>query len=159
GTIAVSGKPFRAGGYVGEFLAKEMSEYLARTGSVIVILALIFFAIIMSTQFSFGRLFGAVLESLRAGAMRAVDSFHAWREDKRRDKQRREVIAKHTKKGAVPLPPPPDVKKPAPAIAAAAAAVADAVVGVGAELARAKTRKKREDDEDDLSAVAAPSGS
>src|SRR5204863_5156453 len=70
GTIDLSGKAFRAGGYVGEFLAKEMSEYLARTGSVIVVLALIFLAIIISTQFSFGRFFGTILRSLRAGAMR-----------------------------------------------------------------------------------------
>src|SRR5690349_22247775 len=99
GTVDVSGKPFRAGGYAGEFFALEMSEYLARTGSLIVILALIFLAIIMSTQFSFGRFFGAILESLIAHASRAVDSFHAWREERRREQQRREVIAKHTKKG------------------------------------------------------------
>jgi len=60
GTLDVSGKPFRAGGYVGEWLASELSEYLNRTGSVIAILTLIFLAIIMSTQFSFGRLFAAL---------------------------------------------------------------------------------------------------
>src|SRR5262245_39136918 len=156
GTIDVSGKPFRAGGYVGEFLAKEMSEYLARTGSMIVILALIFLAIIMSTQFSFGRLFAVVLDSLKAGAMRIVDAVHAWREDRRREKQRREVIAKHVKKGTVPPPAPTETKKPAPAIAAAAAAVADAVAGVGAELARAKARKKRDEDEELAAAGTAP---
>ena len=45
-----------AGGYVGEWLAKELSDYLNRTGSVIVIVTLIFLAIIMATHFSFGRL-------------------------------------------------------------------------------------------------------
>ena len=57
GTLDVAGKPFRAGGYAGDWLAAMLSEYLNRTGSVIVILTLIFLAIIMSTQFSFGRLF------------------------------------------------------------------------------------------------------
>src|SRR5262249_51907885 len=136
GTLDLSGKPFRAGGYVGEFLAKEMSEYLARTGSVIVILARIFLALIISTPLSFRQLVGVLLGSVRSGALRAVDSIHAWREERRREQQRRDVIAKHTKRGAVP-PPPIETKKPAPAIAAAAAAVADAVAGVGAELVKA----------------------
>jgi len=112
GTVEVSGKPFRAGGYAGDFFARALSEYLARTGSLIVILALTFLAIIMSTQFSFGRLFGALFESLKESAIRGVDSFHSWREERRREQQRREVIAKHTKKGA----PPPEVKRPAPSI-------------------------------------------
>jgi S-DNA-T family DNA segregation ATPase FtsK/SpoIIIE len=117
GKVEVFGKSFRAGGYLGEFLAGEMSEYLARTGSMIVILALIFLAIIMSTQFSFGRFFGAVLRSARASAVRAVDAFHARRDERRREQQRREVIEKHTKKGA----PLPEVKKPLPAIASPSA--------------------------------------
>ena len=111
GTLEVSGKPFRAGGYAGEFLAKEMSDYLNRTGSVIVILTLTFLAIIMSTQFSFGRFFGAIVRAMNNTAMRTLDSFREWREERRRERQRREVIAKHTKKGT-PLPafataPPP----------------------------------------------------
>src|SRR4029078_8834320 len=91
-------EPFRAGGYTGEFFAREMSDYLARTGSLIVILTLIFLAIIMSTQFSFGRLFAALVAASKSGAMRGVDALHAWREERRREKQRREVIAKHMKK-------------------------------------------------------------
>jgi S-DNA-T family DNA segregation ATPase FtsK/SpoIIIE len=112
GTLDVSGKSFRAGGYAGEFLAKQMSEYLNRTGSMIVILTLIFMAIILSTQFSFGRFFGAIVGAMRAAAMRGVDAFHEWREERRREKQRREVIAKHTKKGA---PAPADAGRAKPA--------------------------------------------
>jgi len=113
GTLEVSGKAFRAGGYAGEFLAKEMSEYLNRTGSLIVILTLIFLAIIISTQFSFGRFFAAMFEAVRGGATRGIDSLHEWREERRREKQRREVIAKHTKKGA----PTPEIKTPVVAAA------------------------------------------
>jgi len=103
GTVEVSGKPFRAGGYAGEFLAKEMSDYLNRTGSVIVILTLFFLAIIMSTQFSFGRFFGAIVRAVKNTASRTFESFREWREERRREKQRRDVIAKHVKKGT-PLP-------------------------------------------------------
>src|SRR5439155_27367398 len=103
GTLDVSGKPFRAGGYVGDFLATQMSEYLNRTGSLIVILTLIFLSIILSTQFSFGRFFGAMWDAIYGGAVRTVDSFHEWREERRRERQRREVIAKHTRKGSAAL--------------------------------------------------------
>ena len=103
GSLDVSGKPFRAGGYVGDWLAKELSDYLNRTGSVVVILTLIFLAIIMSTQFSFGRFFGGIFAAIVGGSARVLASFREWREDRRREQQRREVIAKHTKKGtAVP---------------------------------------------------------
>jgi S-DNA-T family DNA segregation ATPase FtsK/SpoIIIE len=108
GTLEVSGKSFRAGGYVGEFLARQMSEYLNRTGSLIVILTLIFLAIIMSTQFSFGRFFAVMIESIRKNATRAIEAMHERREERRREKQRRDVIAKHTKKGA----PPPAIAEP-----------------------------------------------
>src|SRR5438105_12735197 len=104
GNLEVSGKSFRAGGYAGEWLAKQLSEYLNRTGSLIVILTLIFLAIIISTQFSFGRFFGAIFSAIAGGATRGIDAFHEWREERRRQKQRREVIAKHTQKtGKAPV--------------------------------------------------------
>jgi S-DNA-T family DNA segregation ATPase FtsK/SpoIIIE len=99
GTLDVSGKPFRAGGYGGEWLARMMADYLNRTGSIIVLLTLIFLAIIISTQFSFGRFFSAMIGGLNDGAGRVLASWRDWREERRREKQRREVIAKHTRKG------------------------------------------------------------
>jgi S-DNA-T family DNA segregation ATPase FtsK/SpoIIIE len=107
GTLDLSGKPFRAGGYVGDWLAKELSDYLNRTGSIIAILTFIFLAVIVSTQFSFGRLFAALFGAFRGGAARTFESFREWREERRREQQRREVIAKHTKKGA-----PPEIARP-----------------------------------------------
>jgi len=101
GSLDVSGKPLRTGGYVGDRLARELADYLNRTGSVVALLTLIFLAIIMSTQFSFGRFFGAIFAAIGGGAARAFASFREWREDRRREKQRRDVIAKHTKKGTV----------------------------------------------------------
>src|SRR5207344_802262 len=101
-TLDIGGKPFRAGGYVGDLIGDLLSAYLYRTGSVVVVLTLLFLAIILSTQFSFGRFFGALGEALRGGATRLFTAFREWREERRREKQRREVIAKHTKKGVVP---------------------------------------------------------
>jgi S-DNA-T family DNA segregation ATPase FtsK/SpoIIIE len=102
GSVDVSGKSFRAGGYVGEWLAKELAEYLNRTGSIIVIVTLIFLSIILATRFSLGRLFGIVIAAAAEGASRALYWFRAWRDERRRQKQRQEVIAKHTKKGTLP---------------------------------------------------------
>jgi S-DNA-T family DNA segregation ATPase FtsK/SpoIIIE len=115
GAVNIAGHQFRAGGYAGEWLAAEMSEYLNRTGSIIVILTLIFLAIIISTQFSFGRFFSAAFGAAGQGGTTALASMRAWTEERQREKQRREVIAKHTKKGT----PAPDVKTPSPAVAAA----------------------------------------
>jgi len=115
GTIDVSGKAFRAGGYVGEWLAHEAASYLNRTGSAIVILTLLFLAVILSTQFSFGRFFSALFGVVGSAAARGLTALREWREERRRERQRREVIAKHTKKGA----PPPVVAAPEPAAARA----------------------------------------
>jgi S-DNA-T family DNA segregation ATPase FtsK/SpoIIIE len=142
GTLDGSGKSFRAGGYAGEFLANQMSEYLNRTGSVIVVLTLIVLSTIISTQFSFGRFFAALTKGARGGATRGLDAFDAWREERRREQQRREVIAKHTKKGS----PAPEITSPA---------VVDAPAGqVKSALARAFSRSK--DSEEIAPAPAAP---
>ncbi len=103
-----SGRAFRAGGYIGDRLAGVMSDSLNRTGSLIVILTLTFLAIIMSTQFSFGRFFASLFAAGGRGVRAGFASLRGWREERRREQQRREVIAKHTKKGA----PPPEIKAP-----------------------------------------------
>ncbi|HEY2152318.1 MAG TPA: DNA translocase FtsK [Vicinamibacterales bacterium] len=141
GTLDISGKARPAGGYAGDFLAKELSEYLNRTGSVIVLLTLIFMAIIMSTQFSFGRFFGAIIEAVRSGTTRTLDSFHEWREERRREQQRREVIAKHTKKAAPIVAEAPSgrmASSDGPAAKAAALAAEPAI-------AKARRREARPD--------------
>jgi S-DNA-T family DNA segregation ATPase FtsK/SpoIIIE len=95
GTLEVGGKEFRAGGYIGDRLAAVLAEYLNRTGSIILILTLLFAAIILSTQFSFGRLFGVLsqLAQERWTAMRAAMAQR--RDEKQREKQRQEVLKKH----------------------------------------------------------------
>jgi S-DNA-T family DNA segregation ATPase FtsK/SpoIIIE len=108
GTLDAGGRPFRAGGFTGDWLAGRLSEYFNRTGSVVFLLTLTVLAIIMSTQFSFGRFFAALTGAARRGAGRSLASFREWREERRREKQRRDVIAKHTRKGVAP----PEIKAP-----------------------------------------------
>jgi len=101
GRVDFGPRPFRAGGYLGEWVGGFMSEYLSRTGSVIVILALIVAAVIISTQVSFGRLFSAVFAALQGLGSQGVESFRLWREERRKARQRREVLVKHGKKDSV----------------------------------------------------------
>ncbi len=95
GTLNVSGKVFRAGGYAGDWLAAQLADYLNRTGSIIFILTLLFLAIILATQFSFGRLFGELFQHLRRWGTRAVGAVRGWWEKRQRERQRQEVIRKH----------------------------------------------------------------
>ena len=100
GTVELVDRPFRAGGYAGEWMAAVLSDYLNRTGAVIVVMTLACLAIIVSTQVSIGRLSAALFETSRDGLTRSLDGFRAWRDDRQRAEKRREVIAKHTKKAS-----------------------------------------------------------
>ena len=77
-----------------------LADYLNRTGSIILILTLLFAAIILSTQFSFGRLFSALSQMAqeRWAALRAALAQR--RDEKQREKQRQEVLKKHLGKDA-----------------------------------------------------------
>ena len=107
GSLDISGKTFRAGGYIGDRLAALLAAYLNRTGSIILILTLLFLAIILSTQFSFGRLFAVVGQMLRDRCAALFGAYREWREERRRDKQRQEVIKKHLDKAPKDAKPKP----------------------------------------------------
>jgi S-DNA-T family DNA segregation ATPase FtsK/SpoIIIE len=102
GVVDVGGKPFRAGGYLGDWLAAELAEYFNRTGSIIVILTLLFLAIILSTQFSFGRLFASTVQTVRDGGARGFGRFQAWLEARRRHNLRKEVITRQALRATLP---------------------------------------------------------
>ena len=95
GTLSASGKVFSAGGYAGDRLAAQLADYLNRTGSIIFILTLLFLAIILATQFSFGRLFGELFQHLGRWGTRTVGAVRGWWETRQRERQRQEVIKKH----------------------------------------------------------------
>jgi S-DNA-T family DNA segregation ATPase FtsK/SpoIIIE len=97
GSLDVGGKEFRAGGFMGDRLAAFLAEYLNRTGSIILILTLLFAAIILSTQFSFGRLFASLSQMARERWAAMRDARELRKEEKAREKQRQEVLKKHLK--------------------------------------------------------------
>jgi S-DNA-T family DNA segregation ATPase FtsK/SpoIIIE len=99
GMVDVGDRSFRAGGYLGELLAGVFSDYLSQTGSIIVISTLLFVAVILSTQFSFGRWFATVFNLAGKAARTAWLATRRWMEERRKARQRREVIAKHVRKG------------------------------------------------------------
>jgi S-DNA-T family DNA segregation ATPase FtsK/SpoIIIE len=97
GSTEVSGKTFHAGGSIGRGLGLLMSEYLNRTGSLIILLTMMMLAVILSTQFSFGRMFATATANSQNLSARGIGWFRAWVERRKKDQARREVIAKHAK--------------------------------------------------------------
>jgi len=107
GTLDVGGKEFRAGGFLGDRLGVLLATYLNRTGSIVLILTLLFLAIILSTQFSFGRLFSVLSHFARERWTAIKLSRERRRDEKEREKQRQEVLKKHLGKDAPSYPSPP----------------------------------------------------
>ena len=85
-----------AGGYIGVILAALLADSLNRTGSIIVILTLLVLSLILATQFSFGRLFSSVVRSVAVWWASLMARWSERREARRREKQRQEIIKKHT---------------------------------------------------------------
>jgi DNA segregation ATPase FtsK/SpoIIIE, S-DNA-T family len=100
GDADVAGKTFYAGGSAGSWLGSALSEYLNRTGSLIVLTTLIVLAVILSTQFSFGKMFASVSVNSKDVSARGVGWLRGWWDDRKRERARREVITKQTRKAA-----------------------------------------------------------
>jgi DNA segregation ATPase FtsK/SpoIIIE, S-DNA-T family len=100
GDADVAGKTFYAGGSAGSWLGSALSEYLNRTGSLIVLMTLIILAVILSTQFSFGKMFASASVNSKDLSARGVGWFRGWLDDRKRERARREVITKQTRKAA-----------------------------------------------------------
>ena len=98
GTLRVGSREILAGGYLGKALSTTLAEYLNKTGSIILILTLLFLSIVLSTQFSFGRLFAVVFQMARDRWAGVLDAMRARKEERRREKQRQEVLKKHLDK-------------------------------------------------------------
>ena len=85
----------RAGGATGELLAALLVADFGRTGAYIVVATGLFVALILSTQFSFSALLKGTGGRL-GGRLRALQTaFTHYRESRRKEKMRREVIRKH----------------------------------------------------------------
>jgi S-DNA-T family DNA segregation ATPase FtsK/SpoIIIE len=114
GSVDLGPRSYRAGGYVGEWIGTAMVESLGRTGSVIALLALICGAVILATQFSFGALFALLFRTLGGGLRQIGTAVRSWREERRKVRQRREVLIKHGRKEAPEPPRPVKAARPEP---------------------------------------------
>jgi S-DNA-T family DNA segregation ATPase FtsK/SpoIIIE len=94
GSTEIAGKTFHAGGSIGTWLGAVLTEYLNRTGSIIVIMAVMVMSIILSTQFSFGRLIATAGAGSRDFSERGLGVLRGWLEQRRRARHRRETLAK-----------------------------------------------------------------
>jgi S-DNA-T family DNA segregation ATPase FtsK/SpoIIIE len=96
GTFSYEGETVRAGGAVGELVSGLLVKDFSRTGAYIVAATVLFIALVLATQFSFSK-------ALAGAAGRAGERLRgmrtAWahyRESRRKEKLRRDVIRKHT---------------------------------------------------------------
>ena len=94
-TLEFSGKTLRAGGYLGEWLSELLAAYLNYTGSVIAILTLLFLSVILSTQFSFSRLFESLGNHITRWASTCLSALKKWKARNQRERERQQVIRKH----------------------------------------------------------------
>ena len=94
-TVPFSGEPIRAGGAVGESLATFLSLRVGRFGAVVILGLSLFTGLILTTQFSFSAFLGASVAWV-SGRMAAVRvAFEHWRETRRKEQLRLQVIRKH----------------------------------------------------------------
>jgi len=95
GTVSLEGEPVRAGGAVGELVAGALVRDFSRTGAFILVATALFVGLILSTQFSFSSFIAGC--SARVGdRLRVLRTAWAhYRESRRKEKLRRDVIRKH----------------------------------------------------------------
>ena len=98
GSATAGSRTYEAGGFVGAVLAAWLTSYLNRTGAVIVIVTLVALAAVLTTQMSFGRLFTAGAGLATTGGVALHTRALAWIDERRRVRQRRDVLAKHAAK-------------------------------------------------------------
>jgi S-DNA-T family DNA segregation ATPase FtsK/SpoIIIE len=96
GTVSYEAEPVRAGGAVGQIVAALLVEDLSRTGAFIVVATAMFVGLILSTQFSFSVFLGGALARVGRRLRAAQTAWAHYRESRRKERMRRDVIRKHT---------------------------------------------------------------
>src|SRR5262245_3195115 len=143
GASGATGRRFGPGGMLGEWLSAFLSAYLNRTGAAILLLTCLALAIVLSTQFSFGRAATVIATRMRErGGL--LTRFREWRDERERVKERQATIEKHVKRAG---------KDKAPGISGRAADAAEKL-----KAARAKTQpeSERDDEEEEDEEIEAP---
>ena len=137
GMFDTGARAFPAGGALGGWFAAALSEYLNRTGATIFLFVLLALSMVLSTQFSFGRAVRAVTAFVRGHGSGLTERWSVWREERRRENERKQIIDKHVKQAG---------RDKAPEIATKAA-------GAAAILKAARARPADDfnaDDDDDV---------
>ncbi|MBX7184773.1 MAG: DNA translocase FtsK [Vicinamibacteria bacterium] len=94
-TVPFSGEPIRAGGAVGEAIALFLSLRVGRFGAVVVLGLSLFTGLILTTQFSFSAFLTSLVAWIAERITAARVAFAHWRETRRKDQLRQQVIRKH----------------------------------------------------------------
>ena len=127
---------YQAGGLVGGLIGASLSGVLNRTGAAIVLLALSSLGFLLATHFSLGHVFTRVAK--KAKPKRGfLEIYREWRDGRRREKERKQIIDKHVKKAG---------KEKAPEIATK---VADAAQKLKAARSNSKPLLEPDDDDDE----------
>ncbi len=101
-TVTIEGEAVRAGGATGQLVSALLTSSFNRTGAYIVVATTLFVSLILATQFSFAAVLAGV-GAIAGERLRALRTAWAhFREMRRKEKMRREVIRKHTQKEAGP---------------------------------------------------------
>lgn len=91
-----------AGGFAGAQLAAFLADYLNRTGSIILVVTMLFLSAIVATRVSFGALLLQGSEHSRGLGRRGLLWAARWREARQRERDRQDVVKKHLDLGADP---------------------------------------------------------
>jgi len=97
-TITVEGEAVRAGGAVGALLATLLTGSFNRTGAFIVVATALFVSLILATQFSFAALLRSIWRVVLGRGRALRTSWAHFRETRRKESMRREVIRKHAQR-------------------------------------------------------------
>ncbi|HSG00963.1 MAG TPA: DNA translocase FtsK [Vicinamibacterales bacterium] len=102
--LETSARPFRSGGVLGHLVSSVCATYLNRTGTAILLLTLLALSLVLATQFSFGRAFASLATGLTRQRI-LLDRLRDWREERRRERARRQIIEKHVKRAGKDMAP------------------------------------------------------
>ncbi len=106
-TVPFSGEPIRAGGAIGEAVALFLTLRVGRFGAVVILGLSLFTGLTLTTQFSFSAFLSSLFAWLADRITAARVGFAHWRETRRKDHLRQQVIRKHaarTQEGGEDVP-------------------------------------------------------
>jgi len=97
-------RPFLQGGVLGYWGAAALAAALNRTGAAILLLALLPLSIVLATRISISRTSMAVARYVRRRADLGA-RWRGWMEERRRDRERRQIVEKHVRRAGADRAP------------------------------------------------------